>query len=536
MNNCICSAEADILNKYKDIFPVEFVEAVRKGVSWLCTHNNITYQTSIMVASDRVLYNTAGTSVLRIGLINTDLPLTGLTYYEVKSIEVSKDEVSNNTVFTVKMKYTTPIGITVTLVPITYFNPEVEEEVYTKSEIDALIAKLQSSVDSKADAQVTNDLIDGIYTQLENNVNTETITKLETKVDDMLQSLALDFVTNEKLDEELAKLETGDKELDLTTYLKVKDAEDKYATKESVTEVDNKVQAIDLTTKADKTELANYTTTADLESKYLTKEQGNSGYVTATIYATEKANLLATQAQVTKKVEAVKTELSTKVTEVEGKVDAIQVPSVDGLASTEYVDNKVKEVQAGTVDKDEVVAALKQDETFKLAVKGDKGDTGETGAAGPSGKDGKSVTVDEVKPVVVEALKQDDDFKNSVKGEAADISTLATKAELAEYLKSTDAENTYTKTTHLEGTYATKQSVTELSTKLDDKADNSELANLAAKSELLEYTKSTELSSTYATVEKVTELEASLSNKADLTKLSDYLTIENAEKTYQKIS
>ena len=205
MNNCICSAEADILNKYKDIFPVEFVEAVRKGVSWLCTHNNITYQTSIMVASDRVLYNTAGTSVLRIGLINTDLPLTGLTYYEVKSIEVSKDEVSNNTVFTVKMKYNTPIGITVTLVPITYFNPEVEEEVYTKSEIDTLIAKLQSSVDSKADAQVTNDLIDGIYTQLENNVNTETITKLETKVDDMLQSLALDFVTNEKLDEELAK-------------------------------------------------------------------------------------------------------------------------------------------------------------------------------------------------------------------------------------------------------------------------------------------------------------------------------------------
>ena len=480
MNNCICSAEADILNKYKDIFPVEFVEAVRKGVSWLCTHNNITYQTSIMVASDRVLYNTAGTSVLRIGLINTDLPLTGLTYYEVKSIEVSKDEVSNNTVFTVKMKYTTPIGITVTLVPITYFNPEVEEEVYTKSEIDALIAKLQSSVDSKADAQVTNDLIDGIYTQLENNVNTETITKLETKVDDMLQSLALDFVTNEKLDEELAKLETGDKELDLTTYLKVKDAEDKYATKESVTEVDAKVAAIDLTTKADKTELANYTTTADLESKYLTKEQGNNGYVTTTIYATEKANLLATQAQVTEKVEAVKTELSTKVTEVEGKVDAIQVPSVDGLASTEYVDNKVKEVQAGTVDKDEVVAALKQDNEFKLAVKGDKGDTGETGAAGPSGKDGKSVTVDEVKPVVVEALKQDDDFKNSVKGEAADVSTLATKAELADYLKSETAEATYAKSADLNN----KADTTALEAKLDKSTYDTDKAEFVTNTSL----------------------------------------------------
>ena len=503
------SIECDILSKYADVFPEEFIKSVEKGVSWLCTHNNITYQTSIMVASDRVLYNTAGSSVLRIGLINTESPLSGLTYYEVKSIEVGSDEVSGNLVFNVKMKYNTPMGISVVLVPITYFELEKDEEVYSKSEIDALIKELKDTIDTKADAQVTNDLVNGIYTQLENSVNSETVTKLETKVDDMLQSLALDFVTNDKLDEELAKLESGDKELDLSTYLKVKDAEDKYATKESVTEVDNKVQAIDLTTKADKTELANYTTTADLESKYLTKEQGNNGYVTTAIYTTEKANLLATQTQVTEKVEAVKTELSTKVTEVETKVNAIQVPSVDGLASTEYVDNKVKEVQAGSVDKDEVVAALKQDNEFKLAVKG------ETGAIGPSGKDGKSVTVDEVKPVVVEALKQDDDFKNSVKGtdgvspsasdvatavkdevvttlkadtefkesvkgEVADVSTLATKAELSAYLKSTDAETTYAKTTELNN----KADASALDDKLDKSTYNTDKAEFVTNTSL----------------------------------------------------
>ena len=525
--------EADILSKYQDVFPQEFIESVRKGVSWLCTHNNITYQTSIMVASDRVLYNTAGTSVLRIGLINTDLPLTGLTYYEVKSIEVAKDEVSGSTVFNVKMKYTTPMGLTITLVPIIYFDPEVAPEFYSKSEIDIKLNELKELIDNKADGNTVNEIVSDIYSKIKETVSEETVTKLETKVDDMLQSLALDYVTNEKLDEELAKLETGDKELDLTTYLKVKDAEEKYATKESVTEVDNKVTAINLDSKADKTELANYTTTADLESKYLTKEQGNSGYVTTTIYAVEKANLLATQAQVDEKVEAAKTELSTKVTEVEGKVNAIQVPSVDGLATTEYVDNKVKEVQAGTVDKDEVVAALKQDSEFKLAV---KGDTGETGAVGPSGKDGKSVTVDEVKPVVVEALKQDDDFKNSVKGtdgvspsaadvatavkdevvttlkadtefkesvkgekgEAADVSTLATKAELADYLKSETAETTYAKSTEL----ANKADSSALEAKLDKSIYDTDKAKF------------------------VTD-----DNKAD--KLTDYLTKTEASTTYQ---
>lgn len=347
MNNNPCSAEADILSKYQDMFPSEFIESVRKGVSWLCTHNNITYQTSIMVASDRVLYNTAGSSVLRIGLINTDLPLTGLTYYEVKSIEVAKDEVSGSTIFNVKMKYTTPMGINVSLVPIIYFDPEIAPEFYSKSEIDNKFKELsdlintnKEAIEGKADASATNDLINGLYDQLENNVKEETVTKLEAKVDDMLQSLALDFVTNEKLDEELAKLQSGDKELDLSTYLKVKDAEAKYATTESITELNNKVD--------------------------------NS--------------------------------------------------VLDTYATKDYVTTEIGKVQASSVDKDEVVAALKADNDFKTSIKGEKGEKGDTGATGsegpqgPQGEAGKSVTVDEVKSVVVEALKQDEDFKNSVKG------------------------------------------------------------------------------------------------------------------------
>ena len=506
--------EADILSKYQDVFPQEFIESVRKGVSWLCTHNNITYQTSIMVASDRVLYNTAGTSVLRIGLINTDLPLTGLTYYEVKSIEVAKDEVSGSTVFNVKMKYTTPMGLTITLVPIIYFDPEVAPEFYSKSEIDIKLNELKELIDNKADGNTVNEIVSDIYSKIKETVSEETVTKLETKVDDMLQSLALDYVTNEKLDEELAKVESGDKELDLTTYLKVKDAEEKYATKESVTEVDNKVTAINLDSKADKTELEVYAKTADIESKYLTKEQGNSGYVTTTIYASEKANLLATQVQVDEKVNAAKTEVTEKITAVETKVNAIQVPSVDGLATTEYVDNKVKEVQAGTVDKDEVVAALKADNEFKLAVKGDKGDTGETGAAGAEGpqgpagekgKDGVSPSASDVatavKDEVVTTLKADTEFKESVKGEkgeAADVSTLATKAELADYLKSETAETTYAKSTEL----ANKADSSALEAKLDKSIYDTDKAKF------------------------VTD-----DNKAD--KLTDYLTKTEASTTYQ---
>lgn len=418
MTNYNCSAEADILNKYQDVFPSEFIEAVRKGVSWLCTHNNITYQTSIMVASDRVIYNTAGSSVLRIGLINVNLPLTGLTYYEVKSIEVAKDEVSGNIIFNVKMKYDTPMGLTVSLVPITYFDPESNKEYYTKAEINALLNGLQTSLDSKAEADVVENALSAIDARLETLDNTEALTKLENKVDDMLQSLALDFVTNEKLEEELAKLESGDKELDLTSYLKVKDAETTY------------LKIVDIATKP--------------ELKGPKGDKGETG---------EKGN------QGEQGLPGANGKDGTSVT-----VDEVKPVILEALKTDEEFKESVKGEpgkDGASANKDEVIAALKADETFKAEVKGDKGDTGDTGPQGDPADVTNLATKEELTNLTT---------KVDAKAEKTDLDSKADKTELDAYVK-TDALTDLVTTTRLTEEVAKLATTESLTNKLAEKVD-----------------------------------------------------------------
>lgn len=540
MSNCNCSAEADILSKYKDMFPEEFIESVRKGVSWLCTHNNITYQTSIMVASDRVLYNTAGSSVLRLGLINTNSPLSGLTYYEVKSIEVAKDEVSGSTIFNIKAKYDTPMGITVMLVPIIYFDPEVAPEIYTKSEIDAMIAKLQTLVDGKADAQVTNDVINGIYNQLEEVAGTESLTKLENKVDDMLQSLALDFVTNDKLDEELAKLEAGDKELDLTSYLKVKDAESTYVAKTAyeTDKVDVLATKDQVDLKADKTALAEYAKTTEVETKIETESEAITDIVKAnTQNVIKKQNyakgmflntcdyVIYNNKVYTAKVPFM---ITGEFADDESKLfDISTLQNTKAVTATEVADvlkadQEFKDSVKGdpgkdgaTADKDAVVAALKADDTFKAEVKG---------------ADGTSVTVDEVKPVVVEALKADAEFKASVKGDPTDVSDLATKQELTDLTTKVDLKADKTDLdakadkTALDA-YAKTDALTDLvtTTKL-----NEEVAKLATTDSL-----TTGLADKLDTATYTTDKAEFVTNASLTTTLGDYLTTAEADTKYE---
>lgn len=152
------SSVADILSKYSDIYPKEFVDCVRKGVSWLCMHNNIVYQSSLSVVTDKFVYNTPGNSVLRIGLIDTANPLAGLTYYEVISVESSNDEVSGKIVFKLKTKYNTPMGISVTIIPIIHFDPEFKPNVYNKQEIDQMFKDLNLDETKTKIEQLSTDL------------------------------------------------------------------------------------------------------------------------------------------------------------------------------------------------------------------------------------------------------------------------------------------------------------------------------------------------------------------------------------------
>ena len=117
---------ADLLSKYSDMFPVTFIDSIRHGVTWLCNHNGITYQTSTMIKTDVTVYAASNPGILRIGLIDLDRPLSGLTYFDVRKVEEVIDSVSGNTTFKVELEYKTPVGIVVSLIPILYFEPKLK--------------------------------------------------------------------------------------------------------------------------------------------------------------------------------------------------------------------------------------------------------------------------------------------------------------------------------------------------------------------------------------------------------------------------
>lgn len=152
MSNQLYQVYADLLSKYGDMFPSSFVESIRCGVSWLCTHNGITYQTSTMIKTDETVYATTNPGVLRIGLIDAEKPLTGLSYYDVKKVEEQTDNVSGKIVFKVELAYKTPLGIIVNLIPFLYFDPNHNPKniYYTKDEIDMLFAQTNTVIKAKA--------------------------------------------------------------------------------------------------------------------------------------------------------------------------------------------------------------------------------------------------------------------------------------------------------------------------------------------------------------------------------------------------
>ena len=347
-NCCNCAAEADTLSKYESLYPKSFIECVRQGCTWLANHNNITYQTSTLVRTDAAIYSTSGSGVLKVGLIDTDKPTSGLTQYDVSSVTESKDSVSGSTIYTVKCSYKTPMGLTVTLIPVVYFDPNEENnnKTYSITEVDALIAKLQEQITAltgeKKDETDTPDVA-AVYA-----------------TEDFVNNKLADYALLSNLNQQVAVLtnkidniQVGGG-LDLSEYAKT-------------TEVETKIQAA----------------IADIPASDLTE--------------------YAKSADVTDQLEL--------------------------KANTSDLDLYLKIADIATTPE----------------LKGEKGDTGEQG---PAGTDGTSPTAQEVADV----LKADDTFKASVKGDAgqdADVSTLATKAELVDYLKTTDADDKYATKTEL---------------------------------------------------------------------------------------
>lgn len=437
MNKLIAEQQAFLLEQYKDVFPDNFIKCIKKGCTWLANHNNMTYQTSVMIRTDAEIYEGSGSCILRIGLRDNDFPTKDIIFWDVLKVIETTDGFTGKTVFDVELSYKTPMGIKVKFIPILYFNPSEEEDVKVEEVLEKYLTKEEAvklylekqlgTIETVSDLASKEELIElsrivaGIKASLskpETGVSKEEIIAALKADDEFLQSVKGEKGETGEPGPKGDKGDSVESTVDLSNYVTTEAADGKYLDKETY--------ATDKDTLATKEELANYTTTADLERKYLTKEQGNGGYVSSAIYATEKATLLATQSQ----LNDAKAELKTEI----GKV------------------------QAAAADTGAIVAALKGDQEFITATKGEtgatgpqgeqgvKGDTGEQGPvgaegpqgpqgeqgiqgeAGPSGKDG-------VNPSVSDIL-QSAEFKQEIYNKTEVDST---------FLKQADAETTYQK-------------------------------------------------------------------------------------------
>ena len=206
------SVEASVLSQCPSLYPSSFVSCVNEGVSWLASHNGITYYTSIMVATDATVTSKSG-SLVRIGLIDIDRPLSGLVYYEVLSISESVDSVSSATVYKVKLKYKSPLGIEISLYPFTYYNATLNSDsYYTATEVDAKIEELQSTITELKEAISNISSSGSADIDLSKYVTSDTLsTTLEGYVtSDVLNTSLENYYTKEEVDTKLSEIDVSE--------------------------------------------------------------------------------------------------------------------------------------------------------------------------------------------------------------------------------------------------------------------------------------------------------------------------------------
>jgi hypothetical protein len=549
-NCCNCAAEADALSNYESLYPKSFIECIRQGCTWLANHNNITYQTSTLVRTDATIYSTSGSGVLKVGLIDTDRPTTGLTQYDVSSVTESKDSVSGSTIYTVKCLYKTPMGLKLTLIPIVYFDPNEENnnKTYSITEVDALIAKLQEQITAltseKKDDTTTPDVAavyateDFVNTKLADyalltNLNQEVVS-LTNKIDNIQVGGSVDLSEYAKTAEVETKIQTaiaGIPATDLTDY-----ATKSFVTEKIAAQATGGAISLDGYAKTEevKTLLSGYTTSDQVDAKITT--------AVAAIPVTDLSNY-ATKAELTSKVDTATLANYPTKSEVTAQIAASATGgqvNLDGYVTTDALntalankaDTAALNTKANTTDLDLYLKIA--DIATKPELKGEKGDKGDAFTyadftadqlAALKGTDGTSPTATEV----ATSLKSDTAFVASLKGEkgdkgdsaTVDTSTFATKTELASYLSADVASTTYVTNATAEATYLSKTDAanTYATTATITAADYANKSYVDEK--LAEVASGGSISlDGYA---KTDVVNAALANKADKTELASYL-------------
>lgn len=202
-----------ILAEYKQLYPESFINSVLKGCTWLATHNNITYQTSVSARGNELLFQDT-VDYLQIKLLDKDNISSGTkTEYDILSVIETKDSSSAGTVFQVKTKYKTTSGLTLTLTPFLYYDPNAENpETYTQFQIDDKINILQAQIKELSNDGVLKDLTDEQLAAINSTATKDKIDSIVSKdnvytkfeVDDKISnyadSIAKDYYTKEQVD------------------------------------------------------------------------------------------------------------------------------------------------------------------------------------------------------------------------------------------------------------------------------------------------------------------------------------------------
>lgn len=115
--------------------PQSFVDLLKEQVSWLASHNNLTYQCPVMCATNVFTIESLCNTGIMLGLIDINIPLKDLDYYEITSVTKEKDSISNQIIFNVTVNYKNDEQLDLTLIPYKY---ATEENYNTNSLVDEI--------------------------------------------------------------------------------------------------------------------------------------------------------------------------------------------------------------------------------------------------------------------------------------------------------------------------------------------------------------------------------------------------------------
>lgn len=563
MSNCICSSDADTLSKYIDIFPEKFIEAIRDGVSWMCHHHRVTYKTSLMLLASNEYEE--GDAILKVGLLDPKRIHAGYTFYEVVSIEETRDSRTDKLMFTAKLRGTRPVGIKIHLIPITLVDLE-EEEVpsFDMEQVEELLNKyltLDDFMETSMGFVLKEDYdTDKAIILNDQELLKQRIVKLEegngnnTNPDGSYNDTEIRQLIADESSTRIAedtKLRTGIDKLTLDLGVEIQAREDEVNRVElAMLDGDSKIIADVAALKTKVDNFSNTGTTVDL-SGYLTKTEASTEYSTKTELADYLTKLEAEVDYSTKaELTSAKSDLEDKILLKQDVLVAGAGIKIENGTISANISSNGNIDTSDLVSKSELNAAKASLQTNIDA----KADT----TALDTAKTELQSKIDETKTTLETSIasKQDSltagtgiDISNGVISSTVtlDTTTLVSKAEMdakitevettaiATFLKTTDAEATYAAKTDLTG-YATQLEIsssvnvakdelnksiedakTELTASIADKAATTDLET--AKTELQASIATKADSSTLDSTK--TDLESQITAKADATTVTD---------------